>query len=79
MLSQDEIDEIMAEMEKQGSFNETKEQLSLFEGYDYTSQPLSSEHDLTVKLNMTCDHDWKVYHGLKDTDTYCTKCNEIKK
>jgi len=31
------------------------------------------------KLNKTCAHEWKIYHGLFEQDEYCTKCNEKRK
>lgn len=48
----------------------TKEQtgfegLSLYSGL--SNKPLDTHY---------CNHDWKVYHGFKHSDEYCTKCNE---
>lgn len=34
-------------------------------GYDYAYE-------------TTCCHEWKQYHGLFETDEYCSKCNERK-
>jgi len=32
-----------------------------------------------TKSAIKCEHDWKEYIGLNQKDTYCTKCNEVKK
>ena len=66
-LSQEEIDQIMKEIKAesgtQQSFN-----------YEY-----SGPKPQAIGLKPLCSHDWKVYQGLNQIDTYCTKCNEIQK
>lgn len=76
-LSQEEIDALVEELYKE---NEEKGQLEFFGIPHIKDIPCTSPgYNTTIKLNMDCDHDWKIYQGLNQTDTYCTKCNEIKK
>ena len=74
MLSQDEIDELVAEMLE--NEQEKEEQLLLF-GVDPSSYKDFKE--LSKKKIMCNPHVWKNYTGLNESYEYCEKCDEKKK
>jgi uncharacterized UPF0160 family protein len=75
-LSQEEIDALVQEtidLAKQ-----TPASLPIQTSFPWYTIP-DPGYSTTVKLKLDeCDHDWKVYVGLNETDTYCTKCSEKK-
>lgn len=32
-----------------------------------------------IKINDGCPHEWTTYTGFMKQETYCTKCNEVRK
>jgi hypothetical protein len=74
-LSQDEIDALVAEtveLAKQMSGS-----LPIQTSFPwYISDPNIIIPSAEIKKE--CIHDWKVYLGLNESDTYCTKCNITK-
>lgn len=75
-LSQDEINELIAEM-----YEQIYEQQSLEEQpeLDFAYKPLGVPNITTNTLEKKeCDHQWKNYHGLNESFEYCTVC-DVKK
>jgi hypothetical protein len=74
-LSQEEIDQLMAEMLKYGQKPEPDEQLDFF-GSGIPSSKGYVDQDQTKKKQ--CEHEFVPYHGLKETFDYCKKCDAKK-
>jgi hypothetical protein len=80
-LSQDEIDQLV--QETIGLANQMQEPRQLTFGIDPNDYNIFKGTTFPNKkspeiLKKECDHDWKIYLGLNQTDTYCTKCNITK-
>ena len=75
-LSQEEIDQIMAEMLKYGQKPEPDEQLDFFGSGIMPTSKGYVDQDQTQKICK--EHKWKQYHGLKETFEYCEIC-DVKK
>lgn len=86
-LSQDEIDSIIKEIKEEQKFKYNPNVTQIIP-MSAGTQPfylnaedwkLPTNPNETVVPTKTCAHEWAIYQGLNHSDTYCKKCNEIKK
>jgi hypothetical protein len=74
MLSQEEIDELVAEMMK----GEKDNQMDFFWNGQTPNTPPKNQSEEAKKeeKQKQCDHEFVPYYGLKETFEYCKKCDQ---